>query len=92
MKLVVMVKSNGLVGNFKILSYEIAWYWFICLFKSTLHHFSGKMNGTAFVLILLGFFLPWLGLDYLFFDEFFLMPCLAAKGVIFFSNTCAKDD
>lgn len=84
--LIQCVFQFGLVGT----SLMIAW--FICLFKSTLHHFSGKMNGMAFVLILLGIFLPWLGLDYLFFDEFFLMPCLAAKGVIFFSNTCAKDD
>lgn len=76
----------GLIGT----SLMIAW--FICLFKSTLHHIPGKLNRMAFALMLLGIFLPWLGLDYLFFDEFFLIPCLAVKGAIFFSDACSKGD
>ena len=29
---------------------------------------------------------PWLGLDYLFFDELFLLPSFAARGVCGFSD------
>lgn len=84
--LIQCVFQFGLIGTSLLIA------WLVCLFKSTLHLNSGKLNRMAFVFMLLGIFLPWLGLDYLFFDEFFLMPCLAAKGAIFFSYAYAIDD
>ena len=84
--LIQCVFQLGLIGTSLMIS------WFICLFKSTLRHISGRPNKMAFVLMVLGIFLPWLGLDYLFFDEFFLMPCLAVKGANFVSGIRANDD
>jgi hypothetical protein len=61
--------------------------WVVCLFKSALSRFPDKLDGMAFALMLIGVFLPWLGLDYLFFDDFFLLPWLVMKGTVYFSNT-----
>ena len=43
-----------------------------------------SLTGTgnaAKALMLVGTFLPWLGLDYLFFDEFFLLPVFVGWGI-----------
>ena len=42
---------------------------------------AGQRDGWAAVLLLTGVALPWLGLDILFFDEWFLLPLYAVLGL-----------
>lgn len=76
----------GLIGTPLIVA------WLLNMFKSTPSHISGKMNIMAFVLLLVGVFLPWFGLDYLFFDEFFLFPGLVTKCAALVSDTPSEGD
>ena len=39
-----------------------------------------SVNHLMFLLLLVGVVLPWLGLDILFFDEFFLLPVYMMRG------------
>lgn len=80
------------VYQFGVIGAPLLIAWVVCLFKSVLSHFSGKLDGMAFALMLVGVFLPWLGLDYLFFDDFFLLPWLVMKGTAYFSNPAPKED
>lgn len=66
--------------------------WLIDLLKSTRFHVSGKVDLMTFGLMLIGVFLPWLGLDYLFFDEFFLFPGLVTKCAVILSNAAPEGD
>ena len=45
-----------------------------------------RLHGKYVILIVAGAFLPWLSLDMLFFDEFFLMPFYACCAIIYSSN------
>jgi hypothetical protein len=80
------------VYQFGVIGAPLLITWVVCLFKTVLSHFSGKLDGMAFALMLVGVFLPWLGLDYLFFDDFFLLPWLVMKGPAYFSNPAPKED
>lgn len=80
------------VYQFGVIGAPLLIAWVVCLFKSVLSHFPGKLDGMAFALMLVGVFLPWLGLDYLFFDDFFLLPWLVMKGTAYFSNTTPKEE
>lgn len=69
----------GLIGTPLVIA------WFVCLVKSVLRPSEGKVNGLALALMLVAALAPWLALDYVFFDEFFLLPVFAIEGARYFS-------
>lgn len=47
---------------------------------------SGKLEKRYTAILFIGAFLPWLSIDLLFFDEFFLLPVYVRMGVVYFSQ------
>ena len=69
------------VYQFGIVGLSIFLVWLRCLFDITLQHLKIKRKQYAPCIILaVGVFLPWLGIDLLFFDEFFLMMLYVSSG------------
>ncbi len=67
--------------------------WFLCLFHNLLITTSFKMNSLVSVLILLlGAIGPWMALDMVHFDEFFLIPLYICVGIRFLSKETTVDE
>lgn len=75
-----------LIFQLGILGTPVLVAWFACLLKELLPAGMRHVDGWAVALLTVGVFMPWLGLDYLFFDELFLLPTFAARGVCGFSD------
>ena len=58
--------------------------WGYYYLRKTLRHFSGTTPLLEIAVLLIGIFSPWMALDMLFFDEFFLMPLYAVSGIVYF--------
>lgn len=78
------VYQFGLVGCLAMVG------WMVCCFRVYLSNVNVKWNCVAQIfLILIGTVGPWMALDLLFFDEFFLMPMYICVGVISVANKSA---
>lgn len=76
----------GLIG----LPLIAAWMYFFI--KSILKSEKNtKTDWKCIALMVVGVVLPWMSLDILFFDEFFLLPLYAALGVIYMSECNTKN-
>lgn len=75
-----------LIFQLGILGAPVLVAWFACLLRGLLPARMRQVDGWAVALLAVGVFMPWLGLDYLFFDELFLLPSFAARGVCGFSD------
>lgn len=74
----------GLVGG------PILIYWMVCFFREAPQRKLGqKTAGMKKLIVLIGAFLPWLAIDMLFFDEFFLLQWYVFAAVKYFE---AVDD
>jgi len=61
--------------------------WFVCYARTLLSQRPiKKKNLVQIVVLLMGAFGPWMGLDMLRFDEFFLMPTYVCVGIIFLAQ------
>ena len=69
------------IFQFGIIGFPVLASWFACLVKDMLPVSLTGIGNAAKALMLVGTFLPWLGLDYLFFDEFFLLPVFVGWGI-----------
>jgi len=72
-----------LVYQFGLIGVPFIIYWYRTMFREKLERsWLKKGNLSAIILILLSL-APWLALDVLFFDEFFLMPLYVVEGINF---------
>ena len=75
------------VYQFGVLGFSFLAAWFVCYIRTLLLNVSLKWKHFAQIAVLMiGALGPWLGLDMLLFDEFFLMPMYICVGVIFLSQ------
>lgn len=72
------------VYQFGIPGAALLFAWVYYYLRKTLHHFPGTTPLLEAAVLLIGVFLPWMALDVLFFDEFFLMPLYAVGGIVYF--------
>lgn len=87
--LIQCVFQLGLIGSPLLIA------WFSQVLKGLLPYRLCGLNGWAALLMVVGVFMPWFGLDYLFFDELFLLPVFAACGICYFTDAvpvnCVND-
>lgn len=68
----------GIIGAILLLG------WFICYVRTLLGKIRIKFSDfTPIFILLIGAFGPWMGLDMIFFDEFFLIPIYVCFGIRF---------
>lgn len=66
--------------------------WIVCYMRTLLADTKIRWNNLAQIFILLiGAFGPWVALDYLFFDEFFLLPIYVCAGIRFLTKDAPED-
>lgn len=81
-----VVYQFGLVGSL----FTLAWFWEYC--RAVLRSVKLRMEHIVQLLILLGGSLgPWLGLDLLMFDEFFILPFFVFIGILYLDNGDKED-
>ena len=84
--LIQLIFQFGIVG----LSFYVVWLAF--LVKKFFNRIFFKINDFMSVLILLiGCIGPWLALDMLFLDEFFLMPIIVFSGILFINKDSSEN-
>lgn len=77
-----IVYQVGIVGGVLLLA------WMICHFRTMLSGVKIRINHITQIFILtIAAVGPWLGLDYLFFDEFFLIPIYLCVGIKMLAGT-----
>lgn len=77
-----MIFQFGMIGS------AILWGWIVCFFKEWEKDGTRKRGLSIRMLILLfGAFFPWMAIDALFFDEFFLMQWFCLVGI----QDCRKE-
>lgn len=82
--LIQIVYQFGVIGLVFLVLWE---YYFL---RSTLRCARGKTGFLNAAVILCGVFLPWMAIDLMFFDEFFLMQLYASASLIYFANGSRK--
>ena len=81
-----------LIFQFGIIGFCFYGVWLAFLVKKFFNRIFFKINDFMSVLILLlGCVGPWLALDMLFLDEFFLMPVFVFAGVLFVNNDSSEN-
>ena len=76
-----------LIFQFGIVGFSFYVLWLLFLLKKFFNKILFKINDLMSVLILLvGCVGPWLALDMLFLDEFFLIPIYVISGILFLNN------
>ncbi|MBR2339004.1 MAG: hypothetical protein IKA63_06020, partial [Clostridia bacterium] len=76
-----------LIYQFGVLGFTSLVGWLICYIKTMLLDVKfGSKNFIWLCLLLVGTIGPWMALDLLFFDEFFLMPIYICSGILFLSK------
>jgi O-antigen ligase len=84
--LIQLIFQFGIVG---LSSYVV---WLAFLVKKFFNRIFFKINDFMSVLILLiGCIGPWLALDMLFLDEFFLMPIIVFSGILFINKDSSEN-
>ncbi|MBE6620210.1 MAG: hypothetical protein E7625_02445 [Ruminococcaceae bacterium] len=79
------------VYQFGLLGLSLLAAWFVCHVRTLLRDISiGWKHFAQIAVLMIGTLGPWLGLDMLFSDEFFLMPMYVCVGVIFLSRQDEK--
>lgn len=73
-----IIYQFGLIGAAFLAMWE---YYF--LRGALKRQWSGNIFTTDVIILIIGAFLPWLSLDYVFFDEFFLVPIFVVAGVLY---------
>lgn len=67
--------------------------WMVYFIRSLLDGAKVRWRqGTQLVILLIGIFGPWLALDYLFFDEFFLLPIYVCMAVRFLHQRSTEEE
>lgn len=61
--------------------------WFISCYKKSKAYLTGNLRLLPIGLLVLGAFLPWMALDMVFFDEFFLIPLFVLMGLKFLNHS-----
>ena len=64
--------------------------WVYCELKSVIDEARIKIKWKYALLMAIGIALPWMALDILFFDEFFLLPVYGVFGTIYASKEAEK--
>lgn len=71
-----------------IIGFPLLWMWMYFTLKNIFRSSEAVMiRWKCVVLMCIGVVLPWMALDILFFDEFFLLPVYAAIGIAYASYT-----
>ena len=81
-----MIYQMGVLGAI------ILTIWMMFYIKTLVGINSGSADKTVLLIITIAIFAPWMSLDMMFFDEFFLMPVYYACGVIYISNMNYRKD
>ncbi len=79
------------IYQFGVLGFPLLLTWVGLTTKNVLSEAINKVQWKMVILLYSGVVLPWLGLDILFFDEFFLLPFYAAVGVVYASSSIFAD-
>lgn len=69
--------------QFGVLGSMILLAWIYCFIRGTLRYHKVNVQTADTIVLLIGVFLPWMALDLLFFDEFFLMPLYVVAGLVY---------
>lgn len=77
--LIQMIYQLGIPGT--VLAF--VWIYFYLRGVMRYHHIRLRLWRAEILMLLVGIFLPWMALDMLFFDEFFLIPMYALAGFVF---------
>ena len=75
-----IIYQFGLIGGIALYA------WLVAFVKLILKNKKRAVPVCFTLVILIGAFLPWLSIDLLFFDEFFLMPIYICAGILYFSK------
>ena len=73
--LIQMVFQFGVIGAPLLLT------WIVCFFRDSEHKPDSQKDRIGLWILLIGSFLPWMAIDALFFDEFFLLQMYVFLGV-----------
>jgi len=77
-----VVYQLGLVGSGMLIA------WFVCFMQTMLMDSgSNRLDWAQNAILLIGAFGPWMALDYLFFDEFFLIPLYLCVAIRFLTRS-----
>lgn len=72
------------IYQFGIVGAPLVGLWlYVLLQKIVAHAAAAKIDWRCAALLVTGIALPWMGLDILFFDEFFLLPVYGALGIMY---------
>lgn len=81
------------VYQFGIVGFAMLVAWFVCFIRTLLSGIKIHRNSLTQIFILLfGAFGPWMALDFLLFDEFFLLPIYVCTGIRFLAKNEAHKD
>lgn len=75
------------VFQFGLIGFPMLFLWVKLSINKLLDKSGVNVNRKCFLLIAAGVLMPWLSLDILFFDEFFLLPFYAGCAVLYSSNS-----
>lgn len=75
------------VYQFGLIGFPMLFLWVKLSINKLLDKSGVNVNRKCFLLIAAGVLMPWLSLDILFFDEFFLLPFYAGCAVLYSSNS-----
>ena len=70
-----------LVFQFGVIGFPLLLTWIICFFRDSERNPSSRKDRIGLWILLIGSFLPWMAIDALFFDEFFLLQMYVFLGV-----------
>lgn len=75
------------IFQFGIIGFPLVLAWVYCTLRNRLIGINrNSVNKLSAALMCVGFGLPWMGIDILFFDEFFLLPVYAVLAIAYFSE------
>ena len=70
-----------MIYQFGVIGAPVLIVWIICFFRDSGETAGGQKNRIGLWILLIGSFLPWMAIDALFFDEFFLLQMYVFLGV-----------